>query len=232
VLTCYGSDDRRQRAANTRMVVKKSAQESIARLAFGFDIMTESYEQEDEFHGEITVTVSIFVPILATVALAEYLALAWVPDDCVVTLGAGFTIPVGRAGQAVALASILLIMMCLGTGQYEIWGEPYDYCYLEKDSIAYVQGLEYYEENPLEIKNDFIGSHERADALAVCELTWQQSLGHPRKLVITNDLALEVGDIVNLPDQRRFFIQSLSKTIKRGEVPLLNLEGFKVMRAA
>jgi hypothetical protein len=130
------------------------------------------------------------------------------------------------------LASILLIMMCLGTGQYEIWGQPYDYCYLEKDSIAYVQGLAYYEENPLEIKNDFIGTHERADAIAMCELTWQQSLGHPRKLVITNDLALEVGDIVALPDQRRFCIQGLSKTIKRGELPLLNLDGFKVMRSA
>lgn len=232
VLTCYWSDDHRQRGDGTRLVVKKSAQESIARLAFGFDIMTESYEQADEFHGKITVAVSVFVPVLATVALLEYLALAWVPDEVVAPLGAGITIPVGRAGQAVALTSILVIMMCLGTGQYEIWGRPYDYVYLEKDSIAYVQGTEYYEENPLEIKSDFIGTHERADAIAMCELTWQQSLGHPRKLFITNDLALEPGDIVSLPDSRRFCIQGMSKTIKRGEVPLLSLDGFKVMRAA
>ena len=77
VLTCFWSDDHRQRAAGSRLVVKKSAQESIARLAFGFNIMTESYEQANEFHGKITVTVCVFVPVLATVALLEYLALAW-----------------------------------------------------------------------------------------------------------------------------------------------------------
>ncbi len=123
-------------------------------------------------------------------------------------------------------------MMCLGTGQYEIWGTPYDYVYLEKDSVAYVAGLEYFEENPKEIKNDFIGSHERADALAICELTWEQSLGNPRKITLTNDLSLELGDIFALPDGKKFCITNMSKTIKRGEVPLLNLECFKVLRSA
>jgi hypothetical protein len=232
VLETWWSDDHRQRADNTRLVIRKSAQESIARFAFGFDIMKESYRQVDEFHGEITVTVSVFVPILATLALIEYLALAWVPDEVVVTVGAGFTIPVGRAGQAAALVSILLIMMCLGTGQYEVWGEPYDYVYLKKDAIAYVQGLAFYEENPMELENDFIGTMERAVTIAMTELTWQQSIGAPRSLTITNDPALEVGDILDLPDHRRFFVQAMSKTLKRGEVPVMHLEGFKVMRAA
>jgi hypothetical protein len=204
------------------MVIKKSAGPFVS----------EAYAQLDDYHGEITVSVSVFAPTLAILFVTEYIALAWVPDEVTVVLFAGITIPVGRALQAQALVSLLLVMMCLGTGQYEIWGTPYDYVYLEKDSLAYVQGLEYYEENPMEIKNDFIGSHERADAVAVCELTWQQSLGNPRRIVITNDPSLEIGDIIALPDGRKFCITNMSKTIRRGEVPLLNLDCFKVMRSA
>ena len=46
-----------------------------------------------------------------------------------------------------------------------------------------------------------------------------------------DDLALEMGDIVVLPDGRKFLITNLAKQIKRGEVPILTLDGFKVMTA-
>jgi hypothetical protein len=119
----------------------------------------------------------------------------------------------------------------MGSAQYGIWGTPYDYAYLEQDSTAIEDGIQYWEENKLEIKNDFIGSYEQADTLAITELIFQKSSSYPRKLAIEDDLSLEIGDIIDLPDGRRFFIKNLSKTIKRGSIPIMVLDGFKVVTA-
>lgn len=229
---CWWSDDRRQRAENTRMNIKKSCNTTMVRIAFGpMKIFTETYQQKDIYHGQITVTMSIFLPILATVALAEYLIMAAVGDYVPPTVVGGITIPLGKLAEAFSLINILLIMMCLGTGTYEITGDPFDYAYLEEYSIAKLEGIQYYEENPKEIRNDFLGSFDRADALAQLELTWEQSSGRPRKLIIPNDPALEPGDIIALADNRKFFILKIQKKLVRGEVPLMELEGFKILIA-
>jgi hypothetical protein len=133
--------------------------------------------------------------------------------------------------QAQALIGILLIMMSIGSAQYEVWGTPYDYAYLEKQSVAIEEGLEYWLENEKEIKNDFIGTHDQADTIAVTELIWEKSLSRPRRIAIEDDPALEVGDIVALPDGRKILITGLNKKIRRGEVPTLVIDGGKVMTA-
>ena len=94
--------------------------------------------------------------------------LAWGPKK-------GITIPVGRILQAQAMIVIMLIMMSMGSAQYEVWGTPYDYAYLELKATALVDGLEYWEENEKEVKNDFLGSQDRVHALAMLELTWEVS---------------------------------------------------------
>jgi hypothetical protein len=133
--------------------------------------------------------------------------------------------------QAQAMIGILLIMMSIGSAQYEVWGTPYDYAYLEKQSVAIEEGLEYWLENEKEIKNDFIGTHDQADTIAVTELIWEKSLSRPRRIAIEDDPALEVGDIVALPDGRKILVTGLNKKIKRGEVPTLVIDGGKVMTA-
>jgi len=138
---------------------------------------------------------------------------------------------VGRMASAFDLLVIMLIMMSVGSAQYEIWGTPYDMAYVEKTAIAMEDGLEYWEEVEKKIQNDFLGSHEQATAIAIAALIWEKSASKPRKLVIDDDLAVELGDIVVLPDERKFLITGLNKTIKRGEIPKLTLDGFKVMRA-
>ena len=145
--------------------------------------------------------------------------------------GTGWTIPWGKILQAQASIAIMLIMMSMGSAQYEIWGTPYDYAYLEKQSIAVEDGLEYWLENEKEIKNDFIGTHDQADTIAVTELIWEKVLSNPRKISIVDDTRLEVGDIVALPDGRKVVITALSKTIKRGEVSTLVIDGGKVLTA-
>ncbi|RJR37194.1 MAG: hypothetical protein C4567_13145 [Deltaproteobacteria bacterium] len=231
-LNCWWSEDRKQRASGTSMRVLKSVNSGILPVG------SEHYTQIDEFHGRIDVDIDTWVAVLASVMLIEYSVAAIIPDMALVfnigfgvSVGEGITISVGRLIQAQAMAVLLLIMMSMGSAQYEIWGTPYDYAYLEKTATAIEEGLNYWEENEKEIKNDFLGTYEQADNLAIRELVWEKSNSYPRKLIIDDDLALEIGDIVVLPDGRKFMITGMSKNIRRGEVPILALDGFKVMTA-
>lgn len=231
-LACYWSDDHTQRAENTRLKIIKSVNSGLLPVG------KETYSQEDDFHGVIKIEISVWVSILATVMLLEYLAAAAIPDDVVVTVesfgigaGEGITISVGRILQAQAMVAIMLIMMSLGSAQYEVWGTPIDYAYKEEYSYAQEDGLSYWQLNQKEIKNDLLGSYDRADYLALTELIWEKSNAYPRKLAIADDLALEQGDIIELPDGRKFCIINMAKTIKRSEIPILNLDGIKVLKA-
>lgn len=225
-LDCWWSEDHKQRADDTTMQVIKSVNSGLLPVG------TESYEQKDDFHGTIEVEISVWVPILATVMALEYVAAAFIPDN-VIVFGfggsAGVTIPLGRVLQAQAMLGIMLIMMSIGSAQYEVWGTPFDYAYLEKKSIAIEDGLAYWLESEKEINNDFIGTHDQADTIAMTELIWEKSQSRPRRIVIEDDPSLEVGDIVGIPDGRKILITGLSKKIKRGEVPSLVIDGCKVM---
>lgn len=254
-LECWWSDDHKQRADGSTMEVIKSVNSGLLPVGI------ESYEQKDEFHGEIEVAISVWVPILATVMALAYVAAALIPDETLPvnssslipvpvqvgptgtgfttgpvlvyqvtpTPAAGFTVPWGRVIQAAAMLSIMLIQMSIGSAQYEIWGTPYDYAYLEKTSIAMEDGLDYWLENEKEIENDFIGTHDQADTIAVTELIWEKCLTKPRKIIIEDDPSLEVGDIIGIPDGRKILVAGLSKKIQRGEVPSLTIDGYKVM---
>ena len=121
-LPCWWSADHSQRASGTSMRVIKSVNSGLLPVG------TERYAQVDEFHGEIDVDISVWVPILASVMLMEYLAAALLPDhvnagqpvqtDVVsgtgITLPFGMTISWGRIIQAQAMMGIMLIMMSLG----------------------------------------------------------------------------------------------------------------------
>ncbi len=133
--------------------------------------------------------------------------------------------------QAQAMIGILLIMMSIGSAQYEVWGTPYDYAYLEQHVDCIEEGLAYYQQNKREIKNDLLGSFDQADAIAMLELTWEKSRSYPRKILLEDDPALEPGDILQLVDGRKFMIQDLAKTVKRGDTPVLTADCIKVMTA-
>jgi len=238
-LDCYWSEDKKQRAKNTSLKIIKSVNDNLLPVG------SESYEEVDTFHGCITIIIEWWVPTLATALLAEYVAAAFIPDNTApgqlvqtvpvtgtgATVAPGWTIPWGKVIQAQALAGILIIMMSLGSAQYEVWGTPFDYVYPERRTIAIKEGIEFWQEVEKEIKNDFIGSWDQADKLAVIELVYVCSEAEQRTLVIDDDLSLEPGDVVQIHDGRRIFIQKMSKTIRRGEVPKLQIDGFKVLTA-
>jgi hypothetical protein len=73
-LECWWSEDHKQRASGTSMKVIKSVNSGILPVG------SENYTEVDEFHGVIEVEISVWVPILATVMIAEYLAAAFIFD--------------------------------------------------------------------------------------------------------------------------------------------------------
>lgn len=251
-ITCFWSEDRKQRAKNTYMKTIKSVNDNLLPVG------SESYDELDAFSGEITVNIDVWVAGLAGASMAAYIACAAIPDkqaDTVVcstpvpvqvaipagtgtTVGpiiststpAGFTIPWGRIREAAALSPMLLTMMSLGSAQYEIWGTPYDLVYKKMKVIAVEDGLDYWQENEVKIDNDFLGIASQAETVAIRELLYRKSASFPRKLTMINDPSLELGDIIQLPDGKRFYIESMQKSIKRGEPMKLELSGFMAFR--
>lgn len=262
-LDCYWSEDRKQRAKNTSLKVIKSINDNLLPVG------SEEYQEIDEYHGRITITINAWVPTLAGASLAAYLALAAQPDKTesvatnkapvvlsapgevnlvaptgggpvtgtvtipsggiVTTEDTGFTIPWGRIAEATALAGILLIMMSLGSAQYEIWGVPYDLVYLEREQIAVEDGVNYWEENEVKLENDFIGTQEAAEAIAISELHYQRSAFQARRIICDDLPGLEIGDIIRLPEEGNYFVTGLSKQIRPGEVPKLEITCFKIL---
>jgi len=221
-LDVFYSDDKQQRADNVSLVVKNS----INQNDLGISIGSESLEIEDEFGGQLVITVDAFVSALATAGIAAILASAFIPDG-VASVAVGETIPIGRVTEAAGIVAVLIAMMILGTGVYEIVGTPYDYVFLEKQAIAMIDCLQYWEEKELEIRNEFISTEAQAHQLALTELLYHQSLANPRKLVIQDDPRIEKGDIIELSNGIKFYVENATKTIGRGGAITMQLDGFR-----
>lgn len=254
-IECYWGADKKQRARGTKMHVVKSVNDNL--LPVGTESYTEIDEFSGKITIEISAWVpalagASMAAYLAAAAIPDkqadvttgYASLnlvgtappgggpisgVAVGQITTVSTSAGMTIPTGRIVQASALTGILITMMSLGSAQYEIWGTPYDLVYLEKEHIAIEDGTEYWAENEVEIKNDFICTAEAAKAIAINELHYYKSSFYVRRLKIDDLPSLEIGDIIELPNEGKYFVKGLSKTIKPGTVPLLDIDGFRIL---
>jgi len=221
----YYSDERKTRSDNPRFLIKASANAGL--LAF----CTEEMEKVDEFHVNILVEVSVWAPVIATALLASYLAIQSIPRAVVTALFGGTTIPVQDIAAAVILIGILLIMMCLGTGQYEVWGTPYEMVYLEQQAIAIKSGVEFWEEREKEIRNDFISTLEQAQPLAINELHYEVMKENPRTLMLRYDPRIEPGDIIQLSSTVRVYVESITRSLVRNsaEVQTMTIQGWRTV---
>lgn len=220
----YWSDDRSARAKNTRMKVVQSINDSLLPIG------TESYTQQDDFHGTVEIEVSIFVSALATASLAAVLALDVQPDKVVVFgFGAstGITVPVGRVIRGIAEASLLLIMMSIGTGQYEILGEPFDFVHAINKTDAYDSGAPSWLDAIQEIQLDLIYDEEMAQTVAIRELLFRIASANRWDTVIVDDPRVEVGDIIELSDTSRLFVEDYSRNLMRDSEAELVVRGFR-----
>lgn len=205
------SEDGKQRAENVSLVVKNS----ISQNDLGINIGTETLTIDDEFGGELVITVDAFVTGLAVGGIAAIIASAAIPDQ---TIGAptGVTVPVGRIVEAAGIVAVLVAMMILGTGVYEVIGTPFDYAFLEKRAIALIDDILFWEEKQLDIRNEFISTAEHAHSLALQELLFEQSKLNPRNLTIQYDPRIERGDILEIPGPLKFFVLDAARELNRG----------------
>ena len=219
------SSDRRQRAKNTYMKVLQSVNDGLLPVG------DEEYEQLSDTTGEITVKTSAWVPALATGSLVAMLALDWLPDG-VVTAGfvanAGETIPWGRAARGAAEAALILTMMSLGSGSYEIWGQPYDFVHQRNTTDAYNDATPYWASKIEEIENDLISSESHSQQVAIRELLYRTAAASTWGVETVDDIRIEVGDILELPDASRLFVLGYTRDITRGSPAVLKIEGFRV----
>lgn len=214
----FFSQDRTQRAEGTRLVIKQSCNSGLLPVA------DEEYEQIDTYHGKITLDTNAFIQVLAGASLAEMLLAAAIPD------GVAFyaTIPEGRLIHAAAEAFIMLTMMSIGTGVYEVWGTPYDYVHETNTTEAYTDGTPDWSDNATEIENDFVMDDGMAQELAVRELLYANFSSRVYTIEIVDDPSIERGDIIEMPDTSRLYVLDYRRSIKRGQSHLLRVEGFRV----
>lgn len=209
----YYSDERKTRSDNPRFIVKQSANAGL--LSF----CTESMTKIDELHSQIRIDVSVWAPTLATAMMAVMVASAAIPDGVIVggfIASAGLTISIGRLIQVAATVAIMLIMMCIGTGTYEIWGTPYEMVYLEQQAIAIKANTEFWQEREKSIRNDFISTIEQAQPIALNELHFEVMKENPRTLQLRYDPRLEPGDVLELSSTSRVWVEGVSRQITRG----------------
>jgi hypothetical protein len=215
------SEDGKQRAEGVFLDVKTS----INQNDLGISIGSESLNIEDEFGGELVITVDAFVTGLAVGGVAAIIASAAIPDSIVPITGP--TIPVGRIVEAAGIVAVLVALMILGTGVYEVKGIPFDYAFLEKRAIALIDDIQFWEEKELNIRNDFISTEEHAHSLALQELLFEQSKLNPRNIKIQYDPRIERGDILELPGPVKFFVLDAQRNLDRGSDPVMSLGGVR-----
>lgn len=221
----YYSDERKTRSDNPRFVVKQSCNAGL--LSF----CTETMTKIDEFHTQIVIDVSVWAPTLATVMLGATIAAAAIPDSVVVGLFAGVTVSVGRLVQAAASVAVMLIMMCIGTGTYEVWGTPYEMVYLEEEAIAMKSGIDFWQERERSIRNDFISSLEQAQPLVVNELHYEVMKEQPRTLLLRYDPRIEPGDIIQLSSTVKVWVEQISRVLTRNSVDVstMSVNGYRTV---
>lgn len=215
----YFSDDRRQRASGVYMVIKQSANAGL------IPVCSEDWEQKTQTSGVITLENTYYAPVLAVAALVELQFLAATPDGVAATL----TIPIGRILQAQAEATLLLAMMSIGTGTYEIRGTAYDYVHARNTSEAFDCDAPAWLQKIVEIENDFVMSEEAAQAFAVRELLYQARSATSYGLTIVDDPRIEPGDVVQLPDGERVIVTGYTRELTRGAPATLQIEGFRAV---
>jgi hypothetical protein len=222
----YYSDERKVRSDNPRMIVLQSVNAGIIPVG------EETFLKNDEFSSNIHVEIESWTIALVTGLLAAYALAAFTPWD----IGYGVVVvtistPIGRIFQTFALITILLIMMSIGTGQYEVWGTPYEMVYLEQQYIAIKSSTEFWQEREKELRNDFISTEEQAKPLVLTQLHYEVMKEQPRSLVLRYDPRIEEGDIIQLSNTVRVYVGAVKRVMRRGsgDPLVMNVEGWRTV---
>ena len=220
----YYSADRSQRAENTFIAQRKKIRWSDA-----------TWVEVDEFHGIVTIDtrflrdarVVIFATWLA-VQLARAAIQFSIDEEPALGSLLGIIVLALDIASMVALAALLWAMNFIGRGEFEVWGDPFEFVYEELVSEAKLVGLAIEEERQIEFRNDFISNMTDLDAHAKERLKRELVKNQLFTITLMNDLLLEVDDIIELSNGDRFYILSVNKELRRAGRPTMSLVCWKV----
>lgn len=213
----FWSDDRTQRARDTYLVVKQSANSGL------LNVCDETYQETSHTGGQIVLETAAWVPGLIAVFLAVKAAGA-IPD--IAPPFGGPTAPVGKMVHAALELSVLLVLASIGTGSYEVWGTPYDFVHARNITEAYDSASPEWGESVEEIDSDLIADAGHARAVAARELVYRAKSAASYGVQIVDDPRIEPGDILALPDGSRLYVTSYRRSLGRDTPALLDVEGF------
>lgn len=214
----FWSDDRTQRAENTSLVVKQSANSGI------LPVCEETYQETSHTSGVIVLETKKWVPGLLGVFAAVKVAGA-LPD--IAPPFGGPTTPVGKMAHAALEFSVLMVIASIGTGVYEIWGAPYDFVHARHTTEAYNPGAPAWQEDVEILETDLLSGPEHARSLAARELIYRTRKAQTYGVTLIDDPRIEPGDLLGLPDGSRLYVTSYQRALGRDAPALLEVEGFQ-----
>jgi hypothetical protein len=135
--------------------------------------------------------------------------------------------PLNRWIATACLVIGLRAMSGIGIGQYEILGEPFDYVHSTNSTIAIDDRAPLWMESQVTEENDLIFDEAHAQQVAVRELIHRVAENNSWDSQIIDDPRIEPGDIIELPDTSRIFVQDYERDLTRGSPALLTVRGFR-----
>jgi hypothetical protein len=146
--------------------------------------------------------------------------------------GALYTVPSvkGSIWESIAHAAFALEMMNIGTGSYEIWGDPYNYVHSKNVSEAFDTSVPTWVNRVQEINCDFITNEGHAKAVATRELIYTARSANKWSVTIVDDPRIEYGDLLEFPDGSQLFVEDFTRSLGRGSEATIDISGFLVGR--
>lgn len=213
-VTVYWSDDQ-------SLIVEEVEPRVLKSVAIGIFGGGEEFTDIDApgpGGGTVGVIVTIstgFAPWVATFLLLGYVILSVIPDEVTTVYGLGFTIPIGRVFQAIALAAAVYIMTQIGRGSYEFIGTPIEYVYKEIRQTACDDGKTIFDGNTIEIQNHLINTDADAISVAKNTLFLLQAQENIRSTQMLHDLRVEPDDIFEIPGNQTYLIDEIGYVLVR-----------------
>ncbi len=218
------SDDGTQQAAGAKLSVLQSV--TGALIPFGGEGFTLTLDSDGGSRKGVIAVAGAFYGPLVVVLYAGMIAASFIPDNFIGFLS-GVTIPIGRLIEMILTIFAMIVLATIGAGFYEILGQPYEWVLPEIRGYAKVRYLPLEDERTVTIENHLVDTQLGVDTIAMRELRRIRARGNKWRCLMRHDLALEADDKFRLADGREFIIESLTRTVKRGQQQVADLNIFE-----
>jgi len=214
----YYSEDRSKMARQPRLEVIETSTSILFKLA---GKITERISEEDPDFRYCVVEVKApnLVPLLIA-AIGMYAAGNLIGDGTL-SIGGGYTIPIGRKIEGAGMLLALMVLGSIGNFQYEVWGNPIGY--VKRSFSASADDLELQHELGQVVENKFEGflcqTQTHCKTVADFELMVAKAQRNRVKITKIAHLQDEIGDTVAVPhpytnQEKRVFVTNISRKYK------------------